>query len=37
MVFFIYEYIAEQNAVICSPNMIIGDHLRIGIIIYREV
>ena len=28
MIFFIYEHIAEQNAVICSPNMIIGDHLR---------
>ena len=25
MIFFIYAYIAEQNAGICSPNMILGD------------
>ena len=25
MIFFIFAYIAEQNAGICSPNMILGD------------
>lgn len=32
--FFIFAYIAEQNAGICSPNMILGDNFNAGIVIY---
>lgn len=34
MIFFIFAYIAEQNAGICSPNMILGDIFDAVIIIY---
>jgi len=34
MIFFIFALLAEQNAGICSPNMIIGDNYDAGIIIY---
>ena len=34
MIFFIYTHLAEQNAGICSPNMIIDDNFDAGIIIY---
>ena len=34
MIFFIFAYIAEQNAGICSPNMILGDNFNAGIVIY---
>ena len=32
MIFFIFAYIAEQNAGICSPNMILGDNFNAKII-----
>ena len=34
MIFFIFAHIAEQNAGICSPNMILGDIFDAVIIIY---
>lgn len=34
MIFFIFAHIAEQNAGICSPNMILGDKSDAEIIIY---
>ena len=34
MIFFISAHIAEQNAGICSPNMILGDNFNAGIVIY---
>jgi len=34
MIFFIFAHIAEQNAGICSPIMILDDNWNVGIIIY---